>query len=248
MIISKKHIFPILFFVALFVSQCKKDDINETNSKITPNDFLSDKKYDQLIIEIQYVEGFQPTSAALDNLKAFLEQRLNKSKGITIKQYSISSPGKASYTLSDIKEIEKNNRINYSKDKTLTAYFLFADADYGENSGSSKVLGVAYGPTSMAVFEKTIREFSGGIGKPSNTSLETTVANHEFAHILGLVNNGTDLQSDHQDINHGKHCNNSDCLMYYTAETSDIIANILGSGIPVLDSKCISDLQANGGK
>ncbi len=67
MIISKKYIFPILVFLALFVYQCKKDDV--VNKNIVPNDFLSEKNYDQLIVEIQSMEGFQPTSTALNNLK-----------------------------------------------------------------------------------------------------------------------------------------------------------------------------------
>lgn len=64
----------------------------------------------------------------------------------------------------------------------------------------------------------------------------------------GLVNKGTALTSLHQDGVHGKHCSNSGCLMYYEAETSDIINNLLGDPIPSLDQNCINDLKANGGK
>ena len=238
-----KYVIFILLALLTFITQCKKDedgDIN--NSNVLPNDFLSDKKYDNLIVEIQSVDGYQPTSAAIDKLKIFLQNRLNKPVGITISQNIISSPGVSSYTLNDIKEIEKANRINNTNGKTLTAYFLFTDADYADNSGSSKVLGIAYGSTSMAIFEKTILEFSGGIGEPPTSTLETTVINHEFGHILGLVNNGSNLQANHQDAGHGKHCNVQNCLMYYTAETNDIVANLLGGGIPELDANFIHDL------
>ena len=248
-----KNLKPYLFFIFLIlaglITQCKKDeDGNVNNNNVTPNDFLSGKKYDNLIVEIQSVDGYQPTSASIDKLKTFLENRLNKSGGITISQNTIASTGKPSYTLNDIKEIEKTNRINNTNGKTLSAYFLFADADYAANNGNSKVLGIAYGNTSMVIFEKTILEFSGGIGEPATSTLETTVINHEFGHILGLVNNGTSLQTSHQDTPNGSHCNAQNCLMYYTAETSDIVANLLGGGIPELDANCINDLKANGGK
>jgi predicted Zn-dependent protease len=242
-----------LFLVLAVISmRCEKDDNDEPttpNDQVTTNDFLASSKYDKLVIEIQYVAGFAPTAAAIANLKSFLEQRLNKPAGITIVQTEIASPGNTLYSATDIRNIEKANRTQNTADKTLTAYLLFVDADYSGNSGDSKVLGIAYDNTSMAIFEETVKEFSGGISEPSAATLESTVMLHEFGHILGLVNNGSTLQTAHQDTPHGKHCNNENCLMYYTAETSDIVANLFTGGtIPELDIACIADLQANGGK
>ena len=234
----------ICLALLIIVSGCKKDKIS---GGLTPNDFLSNSKYDKLIVEIQYVEGFPPTPAAVDNLKAFLVRYLNKQSGITIVQSSIKPPGKSSYTVDDIRNIENANRTQNTDGKTIAAYFFFADNDYAANSGSSKVLGIAYGNSSMVIFEKTIREFSGGITQPSVEAVETTVINHEFAHILGLVNNGTAMQASHQDSSNGKHCNNANCLMYHNAETSDVVANLIGV-IPSLDANCAQDLYKNGGK
>lgn len=234
-----------LLFLLLIALGCQKDA--PFDKKIEPSDFLSDDDYDKLIVEIQYISGQQPSSTTLDNLKSFLQNRLHKSS-ITTVQTSIGSPNHSSYTLTDIKNIEEDNRTQVTKGKTLTAYFLFLDADYASNNGNSKVLGVAYGNTSMAIFEKTIKEYSGGIGEPSTSTVETAVINHEFGHILGLVNNGTPMNTNHQDNANGKHCNVQSCLMYFNVETSDIIANLLGGGVPQLDTHCIKDLQDNGGK
>lgn len=237
----------ISLFFTVTISGCRKDHFVH-NDKVSPNNFLSNTKYDKLIVEIQYVKGFPPTAAAIHNLLGFLQEHVNKSSGISIVQSEIASPGKSFYTLSDIENIERANRTQNTARKTLTAYLFFADNDYVANNGNSKVLGIAYGNSSMVIFEKTIRDFSGGIMQPPVATLETTVMDHEFGHLFGLVNNGTPMQVPHQDAPYGMHCNNKDCLMYYTAETSDIISNIVGGNIPALDGNCIDDLRANGGK
>ncbi len=88
----------------------------------------------------------------------------------------------------------------------------------------------------------------GGLAQPSRAAAETAVINHEFGHLLGLVNNGTPMIGDHQDEPHGKHCDNSKCLMYYAAETSDLLANLLTGAVPGLCVNCENDLKGNGGK
>lgn len=240
-----------LLLSLIAVTGCRKNDNSPGNGKnpatVVPEHFLSDSKYDQLTVEIQYIQGHAPTAATINNLKAFLSERLNKPGGITVIERELASQGKTTYSIADIRSIESLYRTVAASNK-LTAYIFFADADYSENNGSEKVLGVAYGSSSMAVFEKTVREFSGGFAQPPVTTLETTVTLHEFSHILGLVNNGTALQSAHQDEPNGKHCKNKDCLMYYAAETSNITANILGGNVPDLDAACIADLRANGGR
>ena len=100
----------------------------------------------------------------------------------------------------------------------------------------------------MSILGKTIHDNSGGIGQASRTKLETTVLEHEFAHILGLVDSGSTMQTNHKDAAHGNHCNNTNCLMYYASETTDILGVLLTGSIPVLDANCKADLTANGGK
>ncbi len=232
------------------ISACKKDSDNTLTSAslIVPNDFLSAGKYDKLVIQIQAVSGYELSDATTTNLVNFLQQRINKPVGIQVLKSSIASPGKSIYTVDDLKTVEKNNRTEYPTGTTLTAYIFVADAPYTEDNANAKVLGVTYSATSIALFEHTIKSFTGGFNQPSLAVLESTVSEHEFGHVLGLVNNGTNMVVAHQDVANGKHCSNSNCLMYYNVESSASITNIFGSGIPSLDSSCISDLKANGGK
>jgi hypothetical protein len=238
------------YITALFIwilSACKKDP-KSADASVTPNSFLSDRAYNKLKVEIQSVSGFEPDPQTINNIQAFLITHLNKSGGIEIVKSTIASPGKNLVSLEDIKAIETSKRTLHTGGKTLTAYLLFIDAEYYENSGGSKVLGIAYGNSSMVVFQKTVKSLSGGLSQPSRTTLESTVANHEFGHILGLVGRGTPVTSAHQDQSNGAHCDDSSCLMYWAAETSDIVANLLGNSIPGLDQNCKNDLKSNGGK
>jgi hypothetical protein len=238
--------FYILIFLIVCLSSCKKDkDVIVTG---TPADYLSSAVYDCLVVEIVYVEGMRPAQNTINNLGAFLRNLLHKPGGIEFTEKQITSPGKSVYSFEDIRNIEAGNRSLFTEGKTLTAYILFTDGEYAENTANSKILGIAYGASSMAVFEKTIKEYSGGLTQPSETTVETSVTNHEFGHILGLVNNGIKPVSGHQDLAHGKHCDNKDCLMYFATETSDFIKNVLNNQVPVLDDNCVNDLRSLGGR
>ena len=241
------------FFVLAFAG-CKKTDtitnlpsINSENNKpvgASANDLLSAATYNSVKIEIQYMPGFQPDAAAINNLTSFLNSLMNKPGGISIVQTAIAAGGKTVYSLNDIATIEKNNRTAYTSGSQLGVYFLFTDGSYDD----ANVLGLAFRNTSMSLLGKTIHDNSGGIGQASRTKLESTVLEHEFGHILGLVNIGSPMQTNHIDGAHGNHCNNSNCLMYYASETTDILGFLITGSIPVLDANCKADLTANGGK
>lgn len=253
-----KTIIPLLFTLS-FLYGC-----NQTVTNSNPNqnshaanqqqvgqsahDLLAADNFDKLVVELQYAGGFKPTQAAVDTLQAFLERRLNKPNGISIVLDAITAPGNTQYSLNDIVQIEDSNRQQYNQGKTIAVYYFFADGDYSGNTNNSKVLGLSYRNTSIVIFENTIQSLSGGLGQPSTSILEATVMEHEFGHILGLVNNGTPMVVNHEDPNHKGHCNNSNCLMYYNVNTSDVISNLSGGSIPKLDQNCLNDLKNNGGK
>lgn len=253
-----RNIFLILCAILCILS-CSKDDSGEENGVDTSgntkttgtsaNEFLSEDEFSEMYLEIVYVEGFKPTETAINNFVSFLESRLNKPGGIVIEQRAIASPGISAYSVSDVIDIEKEHREKYNSEGQITVFGFFADGEYAENTENSSVLGIAYRNTSFAVFEETIRDFSNDAFAPALSVLETTVINHEFGHLLGLVNAGTTPQSSHQDTEHGKHCTEEDCLMYWTAETGEgLLSMLTGGTVPSLDSQCIADLQANGGK
>lgn len=209
------------------------------------NDFLASANYTALTIEIDYVEGFRPTQTALNRLSEFLQARLNKSGGISISiDDEIASPGNSPYTAQEAFDIEKKHRDTFTEGNTLAAYFIVLDGEFEQEN----VLGFAYFNTSMALMGETIDQNSGGFNQPDRDIVETAVLEHEFGHILGLVDNGTPAVQDHLDEANGAHCDVESCLMYFAVRTSDFMNNLTGGNIPELDAQCIQDLQANGGK
>lgn len=212
------------------------------------NDFLADSNFTNLIVEVDYMPGYAPNNDALDSLKAFFEQRLHKNP-ITIKEPTeIESGNQQKYSANEIREIEQDERSTFSQGDTLAAYMIIVDGKYDERD----LLGIAYYNTSNAFFGPSYEEASSGVGPPSRYQIEAISFRHEFGHLFGLVaipGSGTEMQNPHKDPDHGNHCDNDECLMYYASERTQLITNhISGDDITPLDNNCIADLQANGGK
>ena len=244
-------LFSFLFVLAL--ASCQKND-EEADDGIDPNslhnrivgssanELLSATKYKSLKVELQYMAGFEPDDGAINHLKAFLASRLNKPEGITVVKKEIAGSSKTSLTSDEVHAIEKENRSIFSSDTEIALYVLYTNGGYTENN----VLGIAYRNTSAAIFGKKIRDNSGSLGQVNRTKLEATVLEHEIAHLLGLVDIGSAMQVAHKA--NGNHCNNQNCLMYYASETTDVLGVLLTGNIPGLDTNCLNDLRANGGK
>lgn len=212
---------------------------------VSARDLLAADDYDRLVVQIQYVGDFAPTAQGLAHLEGFLQERVNKPMGIQIvSPEQIQITPQATYSASEIRALEAEHRSMYTQGRTLVAYFLWIDGAFDQ---SANVLGIAYNNTSMAIFAERIDDNTGGLAQPSKATVEGTVAIHEFGHILGLVNNGSPMQIDHQDEPNGHHCDNDDCIMYFAVRTTDFLSNLMG-GLPDLDQNCIDDLQANGGR
>lgn len=209
-------------------------------------DLLASAEYDRLVVQIHYVDGYAPSATGLQALENFLSARLNKPGGITLlvpQQIEIAQ--QPTYSAAEIRALEDTHRTVYTEGRTLAAYLLFLD---GELEGGPTVLGLAYHNTSMALFQEKIVTNTGGPLEPPQWTVEAAVANHEFGHIMGLVDLGSDMQVEHRDEPHGHHCDDPDCLMYYAVRTTDFLANLTGGDVPDLDQDCLDDLRANGGK
>ena len=242
----------------LFVSCSREDDPIDRGYVVNPitnkqatgsssNDLLSDKKFTSMVIEVVYVTGFEPSTTAINNFVSFITARTYKPNGITVQKRAIPSPGKATFTVTEIAEIEKANRTKYNTADQIAVWVLFVDGKSSVDTSTSVVLGQAYWNTSFVIYEQTVQGLSDSPLEPNRSLIETTVITHEFGHILGLVNLGATMQTNHEDTSHPKHCNASTCLMYWESESGKNFSN-MGTTAPQLDVQCLADLRAKGGR
>ncbi|MEJ2163210.1 MAG: hypothetical protein P8X60_07835 [Robiginitalea sp.] len=219
-------------------------------------DILANENFDEILIEIAHVEGFRPTSEALGNIEAYLAERTFKEE-VNFLFRSLPSPGEESLTLTEIAELETENRTRYNDGRTLAIYIYFADAPSVKDDPVEGLvtLGAVYRNTSMIIHESALRELSSKSVGLTLANVETTALAHEFGHLFGLVDLGTPEVNPHEDENAPNHCDVADCLMQaelefgsgIMAKLESLSANGLG-GIPSLDAECIRDLQAIGGR
>ncbi|MDC6386052.1 hypothetical protein D2V93_10935 [Flagellimonas taeanensis] len=257
---------------------CSKDSGNDPDSNPTPNrsanllatgasanDILSNGSFDKLLIEIGYVSGFQPTVDAIDTLEEFIRARTFK-EDVEFKYSPLSSPGEETLTLNEVAELERDNRTAYNDGSTLAIYIYFADApsDSDDESEDLVTLGAVYRNTSMIIYESTVRDLASRSLSISVADLEAATLNHEFGHLLGLVNLGTDpVHPEHEDTEIGEndvetgnnHCNVDGCLMRAELQFGGPMVKSMQSNIskglasvPQLDAECLLDLQNNGGR
>jgi hypothetical protein len=79
--------------------------------------------------------------------------------------------------------------------------------------------------------------------------VEQSTMIHELAHAIGLVDNGVPLAAAHRDPDHGAHCDDDRCVMYYLNEgASDAAAfvqqRVLTGNTILFDDSCLADVDA----
>jgi hypothetical protein len=231
-------------FICVF-SACKKDSTEHVFDYRTlgasANELLSSAHYSKLHIEIQYMIGYAPDTSSVNKLVTFLNKLINKPNGIVVTEQEIPANASPVLSISDVVSLEKRYRTYFTANDMISVHILITNG-YSPNDN---ILATAYWNTSYCIYGKAVSDNSDGYGEESKFTLISTILEHEFGHLMGLVDQGSPMQNNHRDIANGAHCNNPDCLMYYNVETTDIsgIANI-----PPLDANCLSDLKANGSK
>lgn len=99
------------------------------------------------------------------------------------------------------------------------------------SSGTGVTLGSTFNGTAFALFQDQI-------GAYGDAGAEKRAIVHEAGHLLGLVNLGTAMQTDHDDPQSPNHDVDSACVMYRSINaTSDQFCE-----------DCRADLKAAGGR
>lgn len=217
---------------------------------------LDPREHAKLIVELDYPSGAAPNAEAKQLLLDTLKQVSGREESQIdlIEKAEIPSEPDKKYTLSELVALESEHRDHQTKGDTAALYILYVAGGYEGDDGDSRVLGLAYRGTSVAIMKGNVQAGSrgggiGGIISPTvdERCIERSVLVHEFGHAAGLVNLGTPMVRPHEDSAHRGHSSNKESVMYYAVEnTVDLFALFGGcADIPyTFDDNDLADLRA----
>ena len=249
--------FPIA--LALLLTACSDEPVGPeqpTSNELFGSDFT------QVVVEVDYADGAEPNTGggvAADDPWQLLERNLDAlfdgTKQLTVphaldEMEPIGAIEGESFDSAALLELAEAHRNRLSGDGVATFYVLYVDGTY-EKGGEAQnnVLGVSIGDTGVvAMFAPVIRS-AGGPVRVVERYVEQAVLVHELGHAVGLVNNGLSLTSDHHDAEHGAHCSNQDCVMYWTVEGAsgavEFVQEYVTTGDTILfGGECLGDAHA----
>jgi hypothetical protein len=188
-----------------------------------------------------------PTQAALDTLVSRCQSHLNKPAGVQLVTRALNIPGQPVWSLQETYNLEIAHRQHYANGPQAVKYYLYLDGHSDQDTSTTAVLAWTYTGTSTGVFPETLQLAVNPV--VTLEEVEQSVLVHEMGHDLGLVNLGCPLTSNHLDTQHGPHCINDICVMFWATESGNpqiVLANhgMLPSDF---DTACDNDLRANGG-
>jgi predicted Zn-dependent protease len=239
------------------ISSCKGD----LPAVVPEADFVSDfySNANSLTIQVAYEEEASPF-IKYNTSDAWNVCRQNITDLIAPRGISVNVPIKLS-EMHNLGVLEQNNytRENLEKLAEKVQQFDNKTADKGavilflagyyikDGSPQNQILGINLdGTPLLAVFKPVVKSASNNAAEQALIEQITIV--HEIGHALGLVNNGVRATSAHQDAEHGAHCTNTTCVMYWQnggAEVQQFIQPLLVDGsVELFGNQCKTDIKA----
>lgn len=133
--------------------------------------------------------------------------------------------------------------------ETASYHVLFVPGYYHEDGEvKAGVLGVSLGASSViAVFPAAMNALR--LDPARRELLEQTTLLHELGHGFGLVDNGLEPVTEHQQEGLGAHCDNPDCVMYWANDGVADLMNFLEASMEgetpmMFGPACLEDINA----
>lgn len=171
--------------------------------------------------------GRQIWTITRDNLVDILKHRTSPANVSVPTQLAqataLPASGKTNWLGTEILQLDASARTRSSDLGTSRFSIYFLNGYYNDGNGSNTaVIGVSLSGTPIIAIFKPVVTASGGTIVRRFVEQSTLV--HELGHALGFVNNGIPMVSNHQDVAHGRHTTDNQCVMYYLNEgTTDLI-------------------------
>lgn len=239
-------VFATILLIGPAMAGCLDGGIGICLGPEEPKKILRDNACTQWIIEIDHVSGQAPDPEALELLKTRMNSLVHKDS-ITITISDRNLQGQDTWTEAELRNLESETRDHQTGGSTITTHVLYVD---GELAGKPTVVGFAAGSRYVVIFKENIRDATSDIlVRTTASQFEQSVLVHEFGHIIGLVNNGIPMQTDHEDDDHPGHSDNQNSVMWWQIERTSAL-DLFGDGATPtrFDANDRADVCAAGGK
>lgn len=244
----------IVFFLLVLIG-CGKE--TKKKSSVEKQDVSPLFKSSRLVIKVYYEEGSEPYTDKLLGMDLWTMFQVNVEALVQGRNIAVNVPK----SLAEMIKLTPQNKTTWSGEEIIslsetykptiennTTHFQIFFVG-GRSKDSPNVIGFHLSHTRViAIFKEVIN--SSGTGQlgfvPRYVEQATLI--HEMGHAMGLVNNGVPMTSDHQDSQHGAHCTNENCVMYYQNEGLSSLINYAknsyakGSTI-MFDNLCLEDTK-----
>lgn len=222
--------------------------------------YLRPAPFPRLVVEIDSVPGAEPYAASQADIAAVLGTILHKPGGIVMQRDGapIASRGAGhAWTFQELEALAADTFDLAVPADTTKMHVMFVDGHSADDTSSGRILGLAWAHTHIVMFKDTIESTCGS--HPSLRQRERLCAGaersiwvHELGHVLGLVDNGLPMVSNHRDpdTSHGRHDANENCVMYWSYDGGEVVNKLArkllegGEAEIGFDEQCLADLRA----
>ncbi len=181
--------------------------------------YLENEPYSDLIIEYDYVEGYEPNETAMKILEGKVENYTDKENIKSVVDNQISeNHTDFNYNSDDIAKLN-DAYMDYKREgNKISIHVLYLDGYWEENED---VLGLSKRPYQIVIFRRVIENLADRNLNLTGGDIEAPVLVHEFGHLLSLV--GLGYESDHEDQEYPGHCDESEgeCVMAAYVEVKE---------------------------
>ena len=203
--------------------------------------YIRSNPYPKMVLEMVSARGSEPLPAAIDYMRARIEEVLDKPAGIEMLPMKTFVPSKTVYSEGDFATLEGKHMTRRSERTggEVVLRFLFLNGKHEQRT----VLGEAWRAGSIAIFIDQIKAISDPVTL-TPLAVERAVFLHEVGHNIGLLNWGYTTPRKHYPDSNRTHSSNKESVMYYAVEVSDLIGNVFNGPPPdTFDADDKADLE-----
>ncbi len=239
----------IIVLLCLLLSSCKSNTNTDSEDEANFSQYrkgygtsadalLTARTYTSLLVEVQYMKGFAPDEGALSNFRQFLQSQLHKPGGIYFSFKEIPAAQDTTLNREQLAEIHRLYRTAFTTGTQFSLYVLYTNGYYKKQS----VLAHALFNSCIILYGAAVKANAESFTFPTQNTIETTLLLHEMGHLLGLVTDGNAMKAAHSDSSHHPHCENPNCVMYWSMAIAPDYGPLRLRPFPTFDSACLQDL------